>query len=111
MKQTIIITWWAWFIGSNFLNKYVLKYPEINWINVDALTYAWKLENILDEVKNSNNYFFEKIDIRNKEKLEKVYEKYNPTDIIHFAAESHVDNSIKNPLIFTETNVIWTQRI
>ena len=111
MKQTIIITWWAWFIWSNFLNKYVLTYPEINWINIDALTYAWKLENIKEEVKNSKNYFFEKVDIRDKKVLEEVYKKYNPTDIIHFAAESHVDNSIKNPQIFTETNVIWTQNL
>jgi len=111
MQQTIIITWWAGFIGSNFLNKYVLLYPEINWINIDALTYAWKLENISEEVKNSKNYFFEKVDIRDKESLEKIYQKYKPTDIIHFAAESHVDNSIKNPKIFTETNVIWTQNL
>ena len=111
MKQTIIITWWAWFIWSNFLNKYVLKYPKINWINIDALTYAWKLENISEEVKNASNYFFEKVDIRDKNDLKKVYEKYKPTDIIHFAAESHVDNSIRNPLIFTETNVIGTQNL
>lgn len=111
MKKTIIITWWAWFIWSNFLNKYVLMFPEINWINIDALTYAWKLENISNEVANSSNYSFEKVDIRNKDELKKVYSKYNPTDIIHFAAESHVDNSIKNPIIFTETNVIWTQNL
>ena len=59
-KQTIVVTWWAGFIGSNFLNKYVLNYPEINFINIDSLTYAWKLENISDEVKQSKNYFFEK---------------------------------------------------
>ncbi len=111
MKQIIVVTWWAWFIGSNFLNKYVLAYPEITFINIDALTYAWKLENISEEVTNSKNYYFEKVDIRDKKALKKVYEKYNPTDIIHFAAESHVDNSIKNPIIFTETNVIWTQNL
>jgi dTDP-glucose 4,6-dehydratase len=111
MKQRIIITGWAWFIGSNFLNKYVLLYPEIDFINIDALTYAWKLENICDEVKNTSNYFFEKVDIRNIEEIEKIYKKYSPTDIIHFAAESHVDKSIKNPLIFTETNVIGTQNL
>lgn len=111
MKQKIIITWWAWFIGSNFLNKYVLLFPSIDFINIDALTYAWKLENISREVKNSPNYFFEKIDIRNKNDLTTIYKKYTPTDIIHFAAESHVDNSIKNPIIFTETNVIWTQNL
>jgi len=111
MKQKIIITWWAWFIGSNFLNKYVILHPEIDFINIDALTYAWKLENISEVVKNSPNYFFEKIDIRYYEEIKKVYKKYKPTDIIHFAAESHVDNSIKNPKIFTETNVLGTQNL
>ncbi len=109
--QKIIVTGWAGFIGSNFLNKYVLLYPEITFINIDALTYAGKLENIDDEVKNAPNYFFEHVDIRDKEALSRVYEKYSPTDIIHFAAESHVDNSIKNPLLFTETNVIGTQNL
>ncbi len=111
MKKRIVITGWAWFIGSNFLNKYVLLNPEIDFINIDALTYAWKLENINEEVKKSPNYFFEKVDIRNIEEINKVYEKYSPTDIIHFAAESHVDNSIKNPKLFTETNVIGTQNL
>ena len=111
MKQVIIVTWWAWFIWSNFLNKFVIKHPEINWINIDALTYAWKLENISKEVQDASNYSFEQVDIRNKSSLRKVYETYTPTDIIHFAAESHVDNSIKNPTIFTETNVIGTQNL
>lgn len=111
MKQKIIITWWAGFIGSNFLNKYVLLHPEIDFINIDALTYAGKLENISEVVKNSTNYFFEKINIRDYEQIKKVYEKYSPTDIIHFAAESHVDNSIKNPKIFTETNILGTQNL
>lgn len=111
MKQSIIITGWAWFIGSNFLNKYVLLFPGIDFINVDALTYAGKLENIRDEVQSAPNYFFEQCDIREKEALKKVYEKYKPTDIIHFAAESHVDNSIENPRLFTETNVLGTQHL
>ncbi|NUJ98150.1 dTDP-glucose 4,6-dehydratase [Candidatus Gracilibacteria bacterium] len=111
MKQKIIITGGAGFIGSNFLNKYVLGNKNIDFINIDALTYAGKLENISEEVKNSSNYFFEKVDIRDKQKVEEIYKKYNPTDIIHFAAESHVDNSIKNPFIFTETNVIGTQNL
>lgn len=111
MKQKIIITWWAGFIGSNFLNKYVLRHPEIDFINIDALTYAGKLENILPEVTHSPNYAFEKIDIRNYAEIQTVYEKYKPTDIIHFAAESHVDNSIKNPKIFTETNILGTQNL
>ena len=111
MKKTIIVTWWAGFIGSNFLNKYVILCPEHDYVNVDCLTYAWKTEHLNDNVKNSKNYFFEKVDIRDVDKLDAVFNKYKPTDIIHFAAESHVDNSIKNPKIFTETNVIWTQNL
>lgn len=111
MKQTIIVTGWAGFIGSNFLNKYVLLHPEIDFINIDALTYAGKLENISLEVTNASNYAFEKVDIRDYEQIASVYEKYSPTDIIHFAAESHVDNSIKNPILFTQTNVLGTQNL
>lgn len=109
--QKIIVTWWAWFIGSNFLNKYVIQYPDITFINIDCLTYAWKLENISEKVKSASNYIFEEVDIRDTEKLEDVFTRNAPTDIIHFAAESHVDNSIKNPKLFTETNVIWTQNL
>jgi dTDP-glucose 4,6-dehydratase len=110
MKK-ILITWGAWFIGSNFLNKYVVLYPDIQFINVDCLTYAWKLDNISEQVKWAANYSFQKIDIRDLIALEEVFIHYTPTDIIHFAAESHVDNSIKNPKLFTETNVIWTQNL
>ncbi|MEI7563095.1 MAG: GDP-mannose 4,6-dehydratase [bacterium] len=85
---------------------YVLKHPNIDFINIDCLTYAGKLESITNEVKTSDNYFFEKVDIRERDNLEMVFAKYTPTDIIHFAAESHVDNSITNPRIFTETNVL-----
>ncbi len=111
MNQKIIITGWAWFIGSNFLNSYVIANPEIDFINVDALTYAGKLSNIKKDVVSAPNYFFEQCDIRDLISLEKIYEKYKPTDIIHFAAESHVDNSIESPRIFTETNVIGTQNL
>ena len=86
-------------------------HPEIDFINIDALTYAGKLENISEEVSKAPNYAFEKVDIRNYDEIAKVYEKHTPTDIIHFAAESHVDNSIKNPKIFTETNVLGTQNL
>lgn len=111
MTQTIIVTWWAWFIWSNFLNTYVLKYPEIKWINIDALTYAGKIENIDQAIQDANNYHFEQVDIRDVDTLRAVYKKYQPTDIIHFAAESHVDNSIANPRIFVETNVLGTQNL
>lgn len=110
MKK-ILVTWGAGFIGSNFLNKYVMLYPNIVFINVDCLTYAGKLENISEQAKSASNYVFEKVDIRNVSALEDVFTRHSPTDIIHFAAESHVDNSIKNPRLFTETNVLGTQNL
>lgn len=109
--RKILITGGAWFIGSNFLNKYVPLYPNIHFINIDCLTYAWKLDNISEQVKLATNYSFEKVDIRDLVALEEVFSRHISTDIIHFAAESHVDNSIKNPKLFTETNVIWTQNL
>lgn len=111
MKQKILITWWAGFIGSNFLNIFVPRYPDIDFINIDILTYAGNTLNISSEVHAVKNYFFEKVDIRDIAGLELIYEKYHPTDIIHFAAETHVDKSIENPCIFTETNVIGTQNL
>ena len=107
--STIIVTWWAWFIWANFLNKYVKLFPEHTFINVDALTYAGNLANI--EVSDENNYVFEKCDIRDLAALRKIYETHAPTDCIHFAAESHVDNSIENPGIFLETNILGTNNL
>jgi len=83
-----------------------MLYPEITFINIDCLTYAGKLENISEQVKSASNYTFEQVDIRDVAALEDVFKRHAPTDIIHFAAESHVDNSIKNPKLFTETNVL-----
>jgi dTDP-glucose 4,6-dehydratase len=111
MKQTIIIAWGAGFIGSNFLNLFVPQYPEINFVNTDALTYAGDTKNISPEVENAQNYFFERVDIRDMEALRKIYSSYHPTDIIHFAAETHVCTSIENPRLFTETNVWGTQNL
>jgi dTDP-glucose 4,6-dehydratase len=111
MQKTIIITGGAGFIGSNFLSKYVPLFPDITFVNIDALTYAGDIEKISLEARNARNYIFEHVDIRDIDTLRRVYEQHKPTDIIHFAAESHVDNSIKNPKIFTETNVLGTQNL
>lgn len=105
----IIVTWGAGFIGSHFLNRYVREYPEHVFINVDALTYAADRNRI--NCERSPNYVFEMCDIRDMEMLEKVFKKHSPTHIIHFAAESHVDNSIRSPHIFLETNIIGTSNL
>ena len=107
MKKTIIITGGAGFIGSHVIRFFVTKYPDYRIVNLDALTYAGNLENLLD-VENSPNYIFEKADILNKEEIEAVFSKYQPDGIIHLAAESHVDRSILSPLDFVYTNVIGT---
>jgi dTDP-glucose 4,6-dehydratase len=111
MTQAIIVTGGAGFIGSNFLNKYVLIFPDILFVNIDSLTYSGKITNLSPKIREAKNYRFEHVDIRNISDLRAVYEKYAPTGILHFAAESHVDNSIKNPKIFTETNIMGTQNL
>jgi len=108
-QKRILVTGGLGFIASNFLNKFVLKYPNHLFINVDCLTYAGNPKNI--SVSKNANYFFEKKDIRDLQAMEKVFKKHKPTDIIHFAAESHVDFSIKNPSIFIETNVLGTHNL
>jgi dTDP-glucose 4,6-dehydratase len=110
-KKTIIITGGAGFIGSNFLSKYVLAFPEIEFVNIDMLTYAGDIEKISMQARSASNYHFEQADIRDIDVLRTIYQKHKPTDIIHFAAESHVDNSIKNPRLFTEVNVLGTQNL
>ena len=107
MTKNILLTGTAGFIGSNFVPYFLEKYPEYNLINLDSLTYAGNLEN-LKECEANPRYKFIKGDICNRELVEFVFNEYNINGVIHFAAESHVDNSIKNPGIFIETNVNGT---
>lgn len=107
----IIVTGGCWFIGSNFLNTYVLRHPDIDFINIDLLTYAGNPANILPEVVAAPNYTFYQTDITDISALREIYTHEQPTDCIHFAAESHVDNSIKNPNVFLTTNVLWTNNL
>ena len=93
MIRRILVTGGCGFIGSNFLNIMVPKYKNIKFLNIDKLTYAGKIDNLI-KIKNLKNYEFSKIDICNFKKLNKAIKKFKPNIIIHFAAESHVDNSI-----------------
>ena len=103
----ILVTGCAGFIGSNFVPYFLDKYENYNVVNLDMLTYAGSLEN-LKEVEKHPRYKFIKGDICDRELVEFIFNKYNIRGVIHFAAESHVDNSIKNPGIFIQTNVYGT---
>ncbi len=107
MSKKVLITGGAGFIGSHLVRLFVNKYPDYEIINLDCLTYAGNLEN-LDDIKQSNNYKFVKKDIHKEDDLYQVFKEYLITDVIHLAAESHVDRSILSPLDFVFTNVIGT---
>jgi dTDP-glucose 4,6-dehydratase len=107
MKKSILLTGTAGFIGSNFVPYFLEKYPEYNLVNLDLLTYAGNLEN-LQECESNPRYKFIKGDICNRELVEFIFNEYDIQGVIHFAAESHVDNSIKNPGVFIQTNVNGT---
>jgi len=105
--HTILVTGGAGFIGANFIPYYLESNPETKIVNLDVLTYAGDLSN-LKEVEDHTRYTFIKGDICDRELIEDLFLKYNFTGVIHFAAESHVDNSIKNPDAFVRTNVFGT---
>lgn len=107
MKKNILITGGAGFIGSHVVRLMVTKYPEYQIFNLDALTYAGNLENLKD-IEQSPNYHFIKANILEADSLKAIFEKHAITDVIHLAAESHVDRSIVSPLDFVYTNVIGT---
>jgi dTDP-glucose 4,6-dehydratase len=107
INKNILVTGCAGFIGSNFVPYFLDKYKEYNIINLDLLTYAGDLEN-LKECESNPRYKFIKGDICNRELVEFIFTEYDIQGVIHFAAESHVDNSIKNPGVFIETNVNGT---
>lgn len=106
-KRHIMVTGGAGFIGSHVVRRLVKQYPDYLVVNVDKLTYAGNPENLAD-VDSLSNYRFEKADITDAEAMERIMHKYDIDGIIHLAAESHVDRSISDPLVFARTNVMGT---
>ena len=105
--KSILVTGGAGFIGSHLVRLLVNKYPEYHIVNMDVLTYAGNLENLKD-IENKDNYSFVKCDICDLKKVKQVFEDYQIDRVIHLAAESHVDRSIKDPFSFAQTNVMGT---
>ncbi|EMR03769.1 dTDP-glucose 4,6-dehydratase [Cesiribacter andamanensis] len=107
MDKHILITGGAGFIGSHVVRLFVTRYPRYRIINLDALTYAGNLENLKD-IEERENYQFVKADICDAGEMNRIFAEYGITDVIHLAAESHVDRSIADPMAFIMTNVVGT---
>ena len=107
MKRNILITGGAGFIGSHVVRLFVNKYPDYRIVNLDKLTYAGNLANLKD-IEDRPNYVFERADICDFDRVREIMRKYGIDGVIHLAAESHVDRSIKDPFTFARTNVLGT---
>lgn len=105
--NTVLVTGCAGFIGSNFVPYFLTKYPDVRLINLDLLTYAGDMNNLCDAPQGDRHVFVQG-DICDRSLVESLFSEYDIRGVIHFAAESHVDNSIKNPGVFVQTNVNGT---
>ena len=108
MEKNVMITGAAGFIGANFVEYFIKKHPDYKIVVVDKLTYAGNMDNLKNVI---DKITFEQVDICDYDKITEIFKKYNINGVIHFAAESHVDNSIKEPFIFTKTNVLGTHTL
>jgi dTDP-glucose 4,6-dehydratase len=106
--DTILVTGGCGFIGSCFVLQQMKQYPDIRLINLDALTYAGNPDNV-KEIADDSRYTFVQADVADRPAVEAVFREYHPTQVVHFAAESHVDRSIDGPDVFVRTNVLGTQ--
>ena len=107
MKRNILITGGAGFIGSHVVRLFVNKYPDYHIVNLDKLTYAGNLANLKD-IEDKPNYTFIKADIVDIDRMREIFRQHDINGVIHLAAESHVDRSIKDPFTFARTNVMGT---
>ena len=106
--KNILVTGGCGFIASNFLNYMVKKYSHYNFINIDAMYYCASKTNVLKSVRQKKNYTFVKGTIQNRELIDYILTKHQIDTIIHFAAQSHVDNSFSNPVQYTQDNIVGT---
>lgn len=108
MKKTVLITGGAGFIGGNFVYYMLNEHPDYDIVCVDCLTYAGNLSTLEKAMRNAR-FAFEKADIRDRDAINGIFAKYRPDAVVNFAAESHVDRSIKDPEVFLTTNILGTQ--
>jgi dTDP-glucose 4,6-dehydratase len=108
--MNILVTGGAGFIGSHVVRRLVTQYPNYHIVNLDVLTYAGNLENLKD-IQQAKNYTFVKGDIGDENLVSEIFDKHHITHVVHLAAESHVDRSIKDPLIFLKTNILGTANL